>query len=46
MEQVEVELEIKKIAHSLGRIAYALEIISDRLIEVADVEHERNTQED
>jgi hypothetical protein len=46
VEQVEIEKEIKKIAHSLGRIAYALEIISERLIEVADIEYERNTQED
>jgi hypothetical protein len=46
VEQVKIEKEIKKIAHSLGRIAYALEIISERLIEVADIEYERNTQED
>ena len=47
MEQVEVELRyLKKIADSLERIAFALEIISERLIEVADVEHERNTTED
>ncbi len=42
MEQVD-ERDIKKIAHSLGRIAYALEIIAEELLSLVD---ERNTQED
>jgi|TARA_Y100001938_G_C7740614_1_gene259114 hypothetical protein len=42
VEQVD-ERDIKKIAHSLGRIAYALEIIAEELLSLVD---ERNTQED
>ena len=42
MEQVD-EKDIKKIAHSLGRIAYALEIIAEELLSLVD---ERNTKED
>tara|TARA_R110002074_G_scaffold345418_1_gene515831 strand:- start:6 stop:134 length:129 start_codon:yes stop_codon:yes gene_type:complete len=42
VEQID-EKDIKKIAHSLGRIAYALEIIADELLSLVD---ERNTQED
>jgi hypothetical protein len=37
VEQVD-ERDIKKIAHSLGRIAYALEIIAEELLSLVDAE--------